>query len=168
MTILIDNETDKKFDFDTGEVIRSVIEKTLQLEACPYEVAVNVLLTDDEEVRLANKEFRDLDRPTDVLSFPAVDYEAPSDFTLVDQNPECYMDPENDELLLGDIMVSLDKVVSQAKEYGHSEKRELAFLIAHSILHLLGYDHMEAEDRKIMEEKQETVLALLGIVRGIK
>lgn len=165
MTILVENEVNRELDFDYEEVIKSVISKTLETENCPYETEVNVLLTGNEEIHEANKEFRGIDRPTDVLSFPMVDYEFPSDFSCVDENPESYINPETDELLLGDIMISVDKVYEQANEYGHSREREFAFLIAHSMLHLLGYDHIDEEERKVMEEKQEAILDALGITR---
>lgn len=166
MTILIENEAGRKLDFDYEKVIKDVVSKTLEIENCPYEAEVNVLLTNNEEIHETNKEFRDIDRPTDVLSFPMVDYKCPSDFSLVEENPESYLNPETDELLLGDIMVSVDKVYEQAEEYGHSSKREFAFLIAHSLLHLLGYDHIDDEERKIMEVRQETILNDLGITRN--
>ena len=166
MTILVENEAERKLDFDYEEVIEAVINKTLETENCPYETEVNVLLTGNGEIHAANKEFRGIDRPTDVLSFPMVDYECPSDFSFVDKNPESYLNPETDELLLGDIMISVDKVYEQADEYGHSRKREFAFLIAHSMLHLLGYDHIDEEERKVMEVKQEAILDALGITRN--
>ena len=165
MTILVENEVNRELDFDYEEVIKTVISKTLETENCPYETEVNVLLTGNEEIHEANKEFRGIDRPTDVLSFPMVDYEVPSDFSCVDENPESYLNPETDELLLGDIMISVDKVYEQANEYGHSPKREFAFLIAHSMLHLLGYDHIDEAERKVMEVKQEAILGALGITR---
>ena len=165
MTILVENEANRELDFDYEEVIKSVINKTLETENCPYETEVNVLLTGNGEIHTANKEFRGIDRPTDVLSFPMVDYEFPSDFSCVDKNPESYLNPETDELLLGDIMISVDKVYEQADEYGHSRKREFAFLIAHSMLHLLGYDHIDEAERKVMEVKQEAILDVLGITR---
>jgi len=165
MTILVENEANRGLDFDYEEVIKSVISKTLETENCPYETEVNVLLTGNNEIHEANKEFRGIDRPTDVLSFPMVDYEFPSDFSCVDENPESYINPETDELLLGDIMISVDKVYEQANEYGHSREREFAFLIAHSMLHLLGYDHIDEEERKVMEEKQEAILDALCITR---
>lgn len=166
MTILVENEANRELDFDYEEVIKSVISKTLETENCPYEIEVNVLLTGNGEIHTANKEFRGIDRPTDVLSFPMVDYEFPSDFSCVDKNPESYLNPETDELLLGDIMISVDKVYEQADEYGHSRKREFAFLIAHSMLHLLGYDHIDEAERKVMEVKQEAILDALGITRN--
>ena len=166
MTILVENEVNRELDFDYEEVIEAVINKTLETENCPYETEVNVLLTGNGEIHTANKEFRGIDRPTDVLSFPMVDYEFPSDFSCVDKNPESYLNPETDELLLGDIMISVDKVYEQADEYGHSRKREFAFLIAHSMLHLLGYDHIDEAERKVMEVKQEAILDALGITRN--
>lgn len=166
MTILVENEAKRELDFDYEEVIEAVINKTLETENCPYETEVNVLLTGNGEIHTANMEFRGIDRPTDVLSFPMVDYEQPSDFSSVEKNPESYLNPETDELLLGDIMISVDKVYEQADEYGHSRKREFAFLIAHSMLHLLGYDHIDEAERKVMEVKQEAILDALGITRN--
>ena len=166
MTILVENEAKRVLDFDYEEVIKNVVKRVVDTENCPYEVEVNVLLTNNEEIHEANKDFRNIDRPTDVLSFPMVDYEFPADFSLVNESPEGYLNPETDELLLGDIMVSVDKVYSQAEEYGHGIKREFAFLIAHSMLHLLGYDHIEDEERAVMEAKQEAILETLGITRN--
>lgn len=165
MTILVENEAERELDFDYEKIIDSVVKQVLKTENCPYEVEINVLLTGNDEIHETNKEYRGIDRPTDVLSFPMVDYDDPSDFKNVDKSPESYLNPETDELLLGDIMVSVDKVYEQAEEYGHSKKREFAFLIAHSMLHLLGYDHMEDEERRVMEVKQEAVLTALGITR---
>ena len=166
MTILVENEAKRVLDFDYEEVIKNVVKRVVDTENCPYEVEVNVLLTNNEEIHEANKDFRNIDRPTDVLSFPMVDYDFPADFSLVNESPEGYLNPETDELLLGDIMVSVDKVYSQAEEYGHGIKREFAFLIAHSMLHLLGYDHMEDEERVVMEAKQDAILETLGITRN--
>ena len=166
MTILVENEAKRVLDFDYEEVIKNVVKRVVDTENCPYEVEVNVLLTNNEEIHEANRDFRNIDRPTDVLSFPMVDYDFPADFSLVNESPECYLNPETDELVLGDIMISVDKVYEQAEEYGHSRKREFAFLIAHSMLHLLGYDHMEDEERVVMEAKQEAVLEALGITRN--
>ena len=166
MTILVENEVNRELDFDYEEVIKSVISKTLETENCPYETEVNVLLTGNNEIHEVNKEYREIDRATDVLSFPMVDYDYPSDFSYVETNPESYINPETDELLLGDIMISVDKVYEQADEYGHSRKREFAFLIAHSMLHLLGYDHIDEAERKVMEVKQEAILDALGITRN--
>ena len=140
MTFYVESETDKTLPFEAEEVAGKVIVEALDLENCPYEVSVNVLLTDDQGIHAMNKQYRGIDRPTDVLSFPNVDYENPSDFTGIEDTAEDYFDPESGELCLGDIVISVDKVYAQAEEYGHTPRREYAFLIAHSMLHLLGYD----------------------------
>ena len=111
-----------------------------------------------------NMEFREIDRPTDVLSFPMVDYEEPGKFDFLEDAFECF-NPETGELMLGDIVISKEKVVEQAEEFGHSIEREYAFLIAHSMLHLTGYDHMEEEERLVMEQKQREILEQLQILR---
>lgn len=165
MTFCVENETDQELPFDVEEIVNKVIEKALEQEKCPYEASVAVLLTNNEGIHAMNKEYRNIDRPTDVLSFPNVDYEEPADFSGIEDAIEDYFDPETGELCLGDIIISIDKVYEQAKEYGHAPLREFAFLVAHSILHLLGYDHMEAEEAKVMENKQEEILTSLGITR---
>ena len=137
----------------------------LDYEKCPYEAEVNVLLTDDQEIHRINQEFRGIDRATDVLSFPMGDYETPSDFERLEEVAEDYFNLETGELLLGDIVISVDKVEEQAEKYGHSQARELAFLTAHSMLHLCGYDHMEEDERLVMEKKQEEILSLKGYTR---
>lgn len=106
-----------------------------------------------------------MDRPTDVLSFPNLDFDSPSNFSIPKERIADYFDPESEELLLGDIIVSVDKVQEQAAAYGHSTRREFAFLIAHSMLHLCGYDHMTEKEAAVMETKQEHVLQQIGITR---
>lgn len=150
--------------FDPEPTARTVIEEALEYEGCPYEAEVNLLLTTDEEIHAMNREFRQIDAPTDVLSFPMLEYKAPGDFTGF-EGQEASFHPESGELLLGDIVISKDKVLKQAEEYGHSPKREFAFLIAHSMLHLFGYDHMEEGERLIMEQKQRDILEHVGILR---
>ncbi len=140
MTFCVESETKQTLPFDAEAVAVQVIREALAFEKCPYEVEVAVLLTDSEEIHAMNNEFRGIDRPTDVLSFPNVDYEAPADFTGIEDMAEDYFNPESGELCLGDIVINVDKVYEQASEYGHSPIREYAFLIAHSMLHLLGYD----------------------------
>ncbi len=125
-----------------------------------------MLLTDNEGIHELNRQYRGIDRPTDVLSFPNVDYDNPADFSVIEDHIEDYFDPDNGELCLGDIVISVDRVYEQAGEYGHSVRREYAFLIAHSMLHLLGYDHMEPGDAAVMERKQEEILDRLGITRS--
>ena len=166
MTFYVESETDKTLPFDMEEVAGKVIAEALALENGPYEASVNVLLTDDQGIHVMNKQYRGIDRPTDVLSFPNVDYEKPSDFTGIEDRTEDYFDPENGELCLGDIVISVDKVYAQSEEYGHTPRREYAFLVAHSMLHLLGYDHIEPAEAAVMEQKQEEILNRLGITRN--
>ena len=164
MTITIDYETSKKLEFDYEDYIYRVIEKSMDYEACPYEAEINVLITDNEQIQQINAENRGIDAPTDVLSFPMIDYETPADFDALEDMWEVFH-PETGELLLGDIVLSIDKIKSQAEEYGHSIERELSFLVAHSMLHLFGYDHMEEDERAVMEQKQREILEQLSITR---
>ena len=166
MTFYVESEKDRQLPFEAEEVAEKVIVETLDYEQCPYEVSVNVLLTDNEGIHELNRQHRGIDRPTDVLSFPNVDYDQPADFSAIEDNAEDYFDPENGELCDGDIVISVEKVYEQAQEYGHPVRREYAFLIAHSMLHLLGYDHMEPAEAEVMERKQEEILDRLGITRN--
>lgn len=165
MTITVENESRVELPPSYEALIIRVIEGALDYAGCPYEACVSVLLTDNEEMARINQAERGIDRPTDVLSFPMIEYETPGDFDFLEQAGWEYFHPETGELLLGDIVISLDKVAEQAGRYGHSKERELAFLTAHSMFHLFGYDHMEEEERKIMEEKQADLLNGLGIFR---
>lgn len=165
MTSYVENETDSSFAFDVKEVADQVIKAVLASEGCPFDAQLNLLITDNAGIRDYNNRFRQINRETDVLSFPNVDYDTPSDFSGLDEREADYFDPDSGELILGDIIISADKVKEQAELYGHSEKREFAFLVAHSMLHLCGYDHMEPEEAKVMEEKQEAVLTGLLITR---
>lgn len=166
MNICIEKETDLDLGFDCDELINKVITYAADYVGCPYEFEVNVVLTDNDTIHKVNKETRNIDRVTDVLSFPMAEYDEPGDFSrLEDEDMFDVFNPETGELLLGDIMVSLEKVVSQAEEYGHSTTRELGFLIAHSMLHLFGYDHMEEDERVIMEAKQNEIMNGLEIYR---
>ena len=165
MTFYVENETEVTFPFDVEEVVELVAEEVLDAEECPYETQVNVLLTDNEGIHEFNREHRGIDRETDVLSFPNVDFETEGDFDIDEEREADYFDPDSGELILGDIIISVDKVMEQAENYGHSTKREFAFLVAHSMLHLCGYDHMEEEEAKVMEAKQEEILTALGITR---
>lgn len=165
MSLNIEKETEIEPDFDFRDVIRNVVNYSLDYVNCPYETELNVTLTDNEEIHRINKEFRNIDSPTDVLSFPMIEYMKPGDFSVVEDNEQDYFEPDSGELVLGDIIISLEKVYSQADEYGHTPKRELAFLVAHSMLHLFGYDHMDDEERNDMEKKQKDILDALKIYR---
>ena len=165
MTVTVEYEAEKKLDLPWEAIIKEIVEASLDYEKCPYEAEVSVILTDNETIQEINREQRGIDSPTDVLSFPLVDYERPSDFDHVEDAVEDYFNPETGELMLGDIVISVDKVEEQAKKYGHSQKRELAFLVAHSMLHLCGYDHMEDEERLEMEQRQREILETRGYTR---
>lgn len=165
MTFNIEYEAKQQLDFDYEQLIRSVVAMALEKEQCPYEVEVNVILTNDEQIHEINKEYRSIDRPTDVLSFPLLDYQTPGNFDGIEDYAEDYFNLETGELMLGDIIISVDKVYEQAESYGHSIQRELAFLVAHSMFHLMGYDHMEEKERIVMEKKQSELLANMGITR---
>lgn len=164
MSINIEYEAGEKLDIPYEAIITDIVKEALEFEQCPYEAEINVVLTDNHEIRSINLEYRNMDTSTDVLSFPMLEYEIPSDFNHVEDHQE-YFNPDSGELLLGDIMISVDKVEEQAIKYGHSKTRELAFLVAHSMLHLFGYDHMEEEERLSMEEKQNEILKRRGYFR---
>lgn len=161
----IDIETPIELSIPYEEIISRTVEASADFVQCPYEIEVNVLLVDNDSIREINKEQRDIDAATDVLSFPMIDFETPQDFSVVEEHPEEYFNSESGELLLGDIVISVEKVIEQAQAYDHSLERELAFLTAHSMLHLSGYDHIDDSERLIMEEKQETILNTLGYTR---
>ena len=166
MTVNIEDESRISLKgVDTEELAESVMVAVLEQEGCPYEAEIHLLLTDNEQIHRINLEYRSVDRPTDVLSFPMLEYESPSDFSAAEEGICDCFNPETGELVLGDIILSMEKVIEQAEKYGHSEEREYAFLITHSMLHLCGYDHMVPEEAEIMEEKQETVLQSLNILR---
>ena len=165
MNSCVENEKQTEIDFYIKQVFDLVAEEVLDSENCPYEAQVNLLVTDNEGIREYNRQYRNMDSSTDVLSFPMLPFETEADFGLVEGHEADYFDPETGELLLGDIIISADKVTEQAEKYGHSAKREFAFLAAHSLLHLCGYDHMETEEAKVMERKQEEVLGRLSITR---
>ncbi len=142
------------------ERIRNTVETALEAQKMTLPCEVNVLLTDDEGIREINQRMRGVDAPTDVLSFPMFDL-APGELP-----EETDQDPASGRIPLGDLCISMDRVRAQAEEYGHSEERELCYLVVHSILHLLGYDHMdEGEQKAAMREREEAVLEALGIPR---
>lgn len=165
MTLIYEDEYGKEWPFSPEELAAKVMEASLDYEECPYEAQVTLLLTGNEEIAEMNQNFRQIDRPTDVLSFPLLSYETPSDFSHVEEEEADSFDPESGELMLGDIVISGDKVLEQAEAYGHSVEREFAFLVAHSMLHLCGYDHMEEDEAKEMERRQEEILTGLSITR---
>ena len=164
MTLNIEMEYETPLDFDYEELAKKVTEAALDYENCPYEAEINLVLTGNEEIQRPNREFRDIDRITDVLSFPMLDFDAPGDFSHAEEDDSCFH-PDTGELLLGDIMICIPRMQEQAQSYGHGQIGEFAFLIAHSMLHLMGYDHMTPEEAAVMEKKQAEILENLGITR---
>ena len=151
---------DRTVSKDTCALIRKVIRTALAAEGLELPCEVNVCITDDEGIHEVNREMREVDRSTDVLSFPRFDL-VPGELPGEED-----MDPGTGLIPLGDMMISLEHVEAQAKEYGHSRKRELAYLVTHSALHLLGYDHLdEGEEKARMRAREEAILAELGITR---
>lgn len=157
MTIDIIYKDKKTLYLKYREIIKDVIIRCLNFEKCPYEVEISVTLVSEEEISCINKEFRNIDKSTDVLSFPQNEFVSPALFDDEFENNAVF-NPETGELVLGDIIISVNHIINQAKEYGHGKKRELAFLVTHSMLHLMGYDHIEEKDRLLMEERQRIIL----------
>ena len=163
MTVEIAYEAEEKLHIPYRAVIEDVVEAVLSAEKCPYEAEVSVTIVDGPAIRELNRDYRNIDRETDVLSFPMVDFPAPAayDEGCTDDS----FNPETGELVLGDIVLNVARIKSQAAEYGHTQRRELAFLTAHSMLHLLGYDHMEEDERLVMEARQREILDAKGYRR---
>ncbi len=153
---------------DVKEKARKVVQYTFETHNCPCDGEVAIYIVDEEEIQKVNCKARGIDRVTDVLSFPNLPFEKEGDFSfLSDAYTADYYDPESRLLLLGEMMICIEKVYEQAHNYGHSRQREFCFLVAHSALHLLGYDHEEQEERLRMEEKQEEILTALGYTRDM-
>lgn len=167
MTILLENETNLNIAIDYRKIAGEVIQASLDYVSCPYECEINILLTDNHGIQQVNKQLRDKNSSTDVLSFPMIEFEQVGDFSIAEKNVFSHFNAESGELLLGDIMISLEKAEEQAKAFHHSMKREYAFLLAHSMLHLSGYDHMEDAERIRMEQMQEDILQSIGYTRDI-
>lgn len=165
--IIIENEqTIVETEAGLEEAIRETIEASLLDQGVQYEAEVSVLLVDNEAIREINRDTRNLDAVTDVLSFPMIDYEPGLTYTDLYRDYDFgdqYFD--GDALLLGDIVISLERALEQSEEYAHSLKREVCYLTVHSVLHLLGYDHMEEEDKAKMRDVEERILGKLAITR---
>ena len=158
--IWLESELDAPFPYEA--FLRQCITKALELEQVTLPCEINVLITDNEGIHRINLEQRQVDAPTDVLSFPMFDLKpgtppAPEDVEA---------DPGTGLVPLGDMVISMERVAAQAKEYGHSNRRELSYLVVHSVLHLLGYDHLDEGPQKArMRAREEAILEELGIGR---
>lgn len=136
----------------TKALVRNACKAVLQTENFTESAEINISFVDDDSIRKINSEFRNIDKSTDVLSFP------------MGENGEYDINPENGCKMLGDIVISVEHAISQAELFGHSNEREIGYLTVHSVLHLLGYDHVdEGEEKKLMRAKEEEALSLLGL-----
>ncbi|MGP1348878.1 MAG: rRNA maturation RNase YbeY [Stomatobaculum sp.] len=163
MTIEISYEAEEKLHIAYRKIIERVAKACLEAEAFPYETELSVAVTDGPAIRELNREYRGIDRETDVLSFPMLEFLRPGE--PAPGAAETAVNPESGEVMLGDIVLNAARVREQAEEYGHTRTREFAFLVAHSMLHLLGYDHMEEEERLVMEARQRVILDGIGYRR---
>lgn len=166
MTFFVECETGISLEgIEYKEVLSKTAGETLRRLKCPYDVSLNLTVTDSAAIQEMNRDFRGIDAPTDVLSFPMIDFFKPADFSGISKDdPECF-DPDTGELTLGDIVINAERVRQQAEEYGHSHLREFSFLIVHSVLHLLGFDHETDTEESEMFSLQEEILDSLGIKR---
>ncbi len=160
--ILIENQQNRiEIKDEINDVIKMAVEESLRYEECDFEAQVSVTIVDNEEIREINNEHRGIDKPTDVLSFPILEFD--EEGNAIDCDFDIF---EDGKVLLGDIVISAERANEQAKEFGHTFKREMAFLTVHSMLHLLGYDHVDdPEGEKEMFEKQKEILDIMGIKR---
>ena len=162
----IDNEYE--FPFNINYISRRIFEETLKIEKINVAASINIVIVDKKTIKKVNKEHRDINKITDVLSFPNIKIDKPSDFKKILKNKKLYSsiyDYYSNTIFLGDVMICYDKIISQSENYGHSIKREYSFLLTHSILHLLGYDHIKKSDEMIMFKKQDEILNSLNIKR---
>lgn len=165
MSIYIESELDTSIPKAYEDIVTDIINASIDFMKCPYECEVNVIFTDNDGIKEINNLHRGINSPTDVLSFPMCEFEALGDFDSLEDNPIDYFNQDSGELILGDIILNIDRIKSQAEEYGHTKRREAAFLTAHSMLHLFGYDHIDDKERIIMEQLQEEILTKKGYSR---
>lgn len=163
MTIWINN--DNEFDIFEGyqDVLRDVIKACIEEENYPSNIEVSISLVSNKEIQKLNLEFRNINKYTDVLSFPMINFK--ENLSLNDVDIKDCINIDTKEIVLGDIIISVEQAKKQAQEFNHSLKREIAFLTAHSMFHLMGYDHMQPQEEKIMIEKQKKILSKLKIIK---
>lgn len=159
--LLIENVQEKEeITAELEATIRECVIHTLKTEECDFDAELSITITDNEQIQAINRDHRSIDAPTDVLSFPMLYFDENGD--IIDSD----FDNDDGLLMLGDIVISAERARAQAEEYGHTMRREIAFLTVHSMLHLLGYDHVDdPEGERIMFEKQDKILEDLGITR---
>lgn len=165
--ILIDNRQNKiEITEDINKKIKKVIEYALKEEKVNIDYEISVIYIDNKQIKDLNRKYRNIDRETDVLSFPMLQYPEKRVFKEVYDNfkfDDSYFD--KDKLVLGDIALSLEKALEQSEEFGHSFLREVCYLTIHSVLHLLGYDHMEEDEKVVMRKREEEILEKFKIIR---
>ncbi len=162
MTIWINNDNDFDIFENYQGAIEDVVKACIKEENYPQNVEISISLVDNEQIRKLNSEFRNIDKHTDVLSFPMINFK--ENCSLDDIDIKDCINIDTKEIVLGDIIISVEQAKKQAEEFNHSLKREIAFLTAHSMFHLMGYDHMQTQEEKIMIEKQKKVLSKLKII----
>lgn len=168
--ILIDNRQNKvEVSEKDLSMIKEMIDYAIRAEGVKCDYELSIIFVDNESIKKLNSEFRGIDRETDVLSFPMLDYEKHkvfkevyNDFKFTDE----YFD--DGKLVIGDMALSLEKALSQSKEYDHSFLRETCYLTVHSVLHLLGYDHIEECDKKVMRKREEEILEKFNLAAKVK
>lgn len=148
MTEFIFDYTDESLTAEQEEVMKKAVETALFAEGFKKDCEISVVITDNDGIHEINREYRGIDAPTDVLSFPQYEFSSPSVFAEKIEEP----------VMLGDIVISKERLISQAEEIGHSFEDELCYLTVHSVLHLLGYDHMEEEDKKLMRTREKEIV----------
>lgn len=156
------------FEFDYKALSKKIAKKLFEIENIHYDISCNLSIVDKLKIKKVNKKYRNLNKITDVLSFPNVDLKKPSNFKEYiydDIYDVSILDLTTKTIFLGDIVMCYDKIISQSKLYNHSVKREFSFLLVHSLLHLLGYDHIKINDEKKMFKKQDIILDSLNIIK---
>lgn len=157
-----------KFNFNIEKLCHKICTEVIKYEKLKFDFSANISIVSSKKIKNINKLERDINKVTDVLSFPNIPFDKPLHFNpFINKNfiDVSIVDLNNNTIFLGDVIICYDKVKFQAKLYGHSEKREFAFLLVHSLLHLLGYDHMNKKDEKIMFDLQDSILNNLKILR---
>lgn len=154
---------EKDLDFTISKLTKELLSKTCQIHKINYNFLVTLLICSNYRIKNINKKFRDIDKATDVLSFPNIIFE--NKYKINKKDIINYIDNDTKQIYLGDIIISMDKCILQSKKYGHSIKREFSFLFVHSLLHLLGYDHIDKDEEKEMFDMQDKILTSVGINR---
>ena len=168
LNIDYDKKLDKVFGFNVENITKKVLSEAMNVEKVPFDISINLSIVSDKKIKTINKSERNIDKVTDVLSFPVVDYKKPATYDVFFKNKKIsidYLDLDTNTVFLGDIVINKNRVLSQSKLYNHSIKREYAFLLTHSFLHLVGFDHMKKNDEEKMCMEQEKILTKLKISR---